>query len=86
MARITSRIENINDSSKLLSRGTEELNATIEEINSSTQEITATIDALSNKSELATNSSKEIKERALNMKDLVSKSVEMQMLLLRKDN
>ena len=66
---VSSTMESINESTKQISVGIEGLSAITEEVNASTEEINSSTMELSNKANKGDTISKEIKERALNVKE-----------------
>ena len=67
---------NINEAAEQISQGIEQLSSTTEEINASTQEITITAEELYNKAKKSDISVKEIKSRAMQVKEKGLKSVD----------
>ena len=73
---ISSNIEAVNESTEQIAKGTQELNATIEEITASTEEVNSTTNELVNKAKDSTIIAKEIKQRAIDIKNKAEKSIE----------
>lgn len=73
---ISSQMMTIDQSVKQISKGAEDLSASTEEVSASTQEISSITIGLESKARDANRSAKEIRERALIIKEKVTKAIE----------
>lgn len=73
---IYSKMEVINESVNQISEGAQGLSATTEQVSASTDEIGTTTIAIAEKANNATDSVKEIRNRAVNIKDKATKAIE----------
>lgn len=76
LEEISSKMEFVNESTKDIARGTEELSATTQEVSASMEEIGATTAELANKAKIGSEASKEIQNRAMEVKSSGIKSME----------
>lgn len=74
---VSSKMEGVNENTKQISIGIEGLSAITEEVNASTQEINSSTIELKSKASKGDSTSKEIKERAINVKGKGVKSAEI---------
>ncbi|MDP4145733.1 MAG: methyl-accepting chemotaxis protein [Bacillota bacterium] len=73
---ISSKMDTINESARQIAKGAEDLSATTEQVNASTEEITAATTQLTHKAEHGSKSSMEIQNRAVDIKEKGTKSIE----------
>lgn len=76
LEEISSKMEFVNESTEDIARGTEELSATTQEVSASMEEIGATTAELANKAKIGSEASKEIQNRAMEVKSSGIKSME----------
>jgi hypothetical protein len=74
---VSKKINNINGSTKHISRGTEALSSTAQQVNASIEEIASNSIELSQKAKEGDNASKQIQVRALQIKDKGLKAIDM---------
>ncbi len=83
---ISARMNVINESTRQISLGVQDLSATTEEVNASTEEIGVTTQKLAKKSNETSNSSKDIRKRAVELKTSGQKSMENTTIIYEQNN
>jgi methyl-accepting chemotaxis protein len=82
---IASKMEIVNESTEHISKGVQDLSATTEEVTASTEEISSAINSIAKDAENSLVSVNEIKERAYNIRNKSSKSIEESNLIYDKN-
>ncbi|WP_238859300.1 methyl-accepting chemotaxis protein [Clostridium sp. YIM B02569] len=82
---IASKMEIVNESTEHISKGVQDLSATTEEVTASTEEISSAINSIAKDAENSLASVNEIKERAYNIRNKSSKSIEESNLIYDKN-
>jgi methyl-accepting chemotaxis protein len=82
---IASKMEIVNESTEHISKGVQDLSATTEEVTASTEEISSAINSIAKDAENSLVSVNEIKERAYNIRNRSSKSIEESNLIYDKN-
>ena len=82
---ISSKMEMVNESTEQISKGVQDLSATTEEVSASTEEISSTTNLLSKSADEASISIREIKKRAINIKNNAIKNIENSNLIYEKN-
>ncbi|NRT80351.1 methyl-accepting chemotaxis protein [Clostridium beijerinckii] len=82
---IASKMEIVNESTEHISKGVQDLSATTEEVTASTEEISSAINSIAKDAENSLVSVTEIKERAYNIRNKSSKSIEESNLIYDKN-
>ncbi|OVE65107.1 methyl-accepting chemotaxis protein [Clostridium diolis] len=82
---IASKMEIVNESTEHISKGVQDLSATTEEVTASTEEISGAINSIAKDAENSLVSVNEIKERAYNIRNKSSKSIEESNLIYDKN-
>ncbi len=82
---ISSKMEIVNESTEHISKGVQDLSATTEEVTASTEEISSAINSIAKDAENSLVSVNEIKERASNIRNKSSKSIEESNLIYDKN-
>ncbi|NRT72658.1 methyl-accepting chemotaxis protein [Clostridium beijerinckii] len=82
---IASKMEIVNESTDHISKGVQDLSATTEEVTASTEEISSAINSIAKDAENSLASVNEIKERAYNIRNKSSKSIEESNLIYDKN-